>query len=200
MNPSTAISLAIAILSQTLLCASNPIRIETKIFESEGIKIPHNLTEVAKLEGLNLMTTPSITTKSAQRAKVEITREYQPESVTKEKFESVNTGITLTIIPEQKGDSISFTGTLTISRVVGEEKQDNQTQSEIITRKIYFSGNQKAGQEGWFDLVNPTTVGQQKWIDFGNDTAVNLPQQKKISVWIRLHNQDAEQDDSGTRR
>lgn len=186
MKTTIAIGLAIAILLPASLCAANPIRIETKIFESDGIKIPHDLTEIAKLKGVRILNTPSVTTKPAQDTKVEIIEEYQPASVTKEDFDSVNTGITLAINPEQEGDSIAFTGTLTISRLVGEGKRADQTQSEIISRTIYFSGNQKAGQEGWFDLVNPITGRQAEWIGVGENNAANLPQQNKITVWIRF--------------
>ena len=193
MKTSLPIRLAIAILMPAPLCVADPIRIETKIFESGDINIPHNLTELAKHERVTMMSIPIITSEAAKNGKIEIIKGYEPASITNSKFDRLNTGMTLSILPEQQGEYVSFTGSLTISKIVGEGSRDNQTQSDTITRTIYFSGKQKVGQESWFDLVNPTNNGQEEWIDLGKTKPANASLQKKITLWIRLDNK-AEQD------
>jgi len=170
MNTVPSIRLAIALLLPASLCAADPIRIETKIFESEVTKIPHSLTEVAKLKGVDLLSVPSITTRFSNTGKAEVLRNYTPPSATNQKFDSSSTGVTISVTPQRQGEDIDFKGCLTVAELVGEANKEHQTQSETVTRTIYFSGQQKKGEEGWFDLVNPT----------------RRPAQKKITLWIRF--------------
>ena len=181
MNTTALIRLAIAILMPASLYAADRIKIETKILESKVIKIPHNFAEAAKLKDVDLLSAPSITSEFSKNAKVEVIRDYQPPSATNQKFESSSTGVTVSVTPERKGEDIAFNGCLTITELVGEASNEHQAQSETLTRTIYFSGSQKKGEEGWFDLVNPP----------------NGSTQKKITVWIRFEQPNAEQDGGG---
>jgi hypothetical protein len=178
MKTAACFSLAIAILIPATLNAADRIRIETKILESEVAKIPHNLAEVSKLKGVDLVTAPSFTTEFSKNGKLEIIRGYLPPSASNKKFESLSTGVTISVTPERQGEEISFNGCLTITELVGEAIQKHQTQSETVTRTIYFSGKQKKGEDGWFDLIKPT----------------NRLTQKKITLLIRFEQPNAEQD------
>ena len=181
MKTAASFSLAIAILIPASLSAADRIRIETKIIESEVTKIPHNLAEIAKLKGVEMKTAPSVTTEFSNNGKLDIIRDYIPPSASNQKFEWVRTGITISVTPERQGEEIFFNGCLTITELVGEAIKKHQTQSETVTRTIYFSGKQKMGEEGWFDLIKPT----------------NRLTQKKITVWIRFEQPIAEQDGGG---
>ena len=181
MKTAACFSLAIAILIPDSLSAADRIRIETKILESEVTKIPHNLAEVSKLKGVDLVTAPSITTEFSKSGKVEIIRGYLPPSASNKKFESLSTGVIISVTPERQGEEIFFNGCLTITELVGEAIEKHQTQSETVTRTIYFSGKQKKGEEGWFDLIKPT----------------NRLTQKKITLLIRFEQPNAEQDGGG---
>jgi hypothetical protein len=181
MNTTALIRVAIAILMPASLCAADSIMIETKIIQSEVTKITHNLREVAKLKGVDLLSAPPMTIEFAKNGRVEIIREYQPPSAANQKFECSSIGVTISVTPERQGEDIAFKGCLTMTQLVGEANIKHQAQSETVTRTIYFSGMQKRGEEGWFDLVNPT----------------NGSTQKKITVWIRFEQPKAEQNGGG---
>lgn len=173
---STIVSVILMLLPASLF-AADQIIVETKIFESSSTKIPHDLAQIAKIKGTDIMSAPTIITKSGKKAKIEIVREYQPASVAPSLFKAATTGVSISVTPHLKDGKIAFSATITASELVGEKAQKKQTQAEIASRTLYISGIQKKGEEGWFDLVNPRQGKEGR----------------KLTIWMRfnLHNAEA---------
>lgn len=176
LTSAASMSLAIAMLMPASLCAGDLIKIETKILSTGVTKLPHNIAEVANLKGVDILCPPSINTKFSNSGKLEILRDYIPPSCTNQKFESSSIGVTISVTPERQGEQIAFNACLTITELVGEVNLEHRTQSETVTRTIYFSGIQKMGEEGWFVLIDPPKGSTQK----------------KISAWIRFEQPNIE--------
>ncbi len=181
MNTAASIRLAVAILMPASLFAADRIKIEAKILGSVVTKIPHDIAEFAKLKGGNIMTDRSMTVEFSNEGELaRVSQSSQPGNSNQED-QSLSTEVVITVKPERQGEDIAFKGCLKITAIVGGVKMGDQTQSETVTRTIDFSGKQKKGEEGWFDLINPP----------------NLLTQKKITVWIRFEPPDAEQENGG---
>jgi type II secretory pathway component GspD/PulD (secretin) len=154
------------------LIAAEQITIQAKFFEAGKEAIPHDLTKLAKTKGIDMLSAPSVTTKSGQQAQIEVIREHQPASVAPSAFKPVPVGITVRVTPQLKGDRIAYTAQLTVSELVTNKASDRQTSSEITSRDIYVSGTPKDGEEVWLDFTDPSNG-------------------KKIVVWLHFKHEGA---------
>ena len=156
---------ALLLLLPAALSAAEQITVHTKFIESSRRAIPHDLAKLAKTKGVDLMTAPSVITKSGQQAHIEIIREHQLASVAPSVFKPIPVGNTLCVTPHIKGDKIAFTVRFTVSELIANKAPEGQTRSEISSRDLYVSGTSKDGEEVWFDYLDPNSA-------------------KKITVWM----------------
>ena len=159
------------------LHAAEQVTVEVKFIESSKGAVPHDLAKLAVTKGIDLLSAPSVTTKSGQQATIEVVREHQPVSVASTGFEPLPVGIVVRITPHIKGDSIGYAAQLSISEIVTDKAPERQTLSEISSRDLYVSGTPRDGEELWFDFIDQNN-------------------KKSIAVWIRLKTK-AEQGGAG---
>ena len=136
--------------------AAEQITVETKIIQSDNKTIPHNLAELGAKKSIDLLSAPSVITKSGQQAQVEVVGRHQPASVVPGGFQPVPIGVTVRVTPYIKGDRIAYTAQLSISELITKKTSGGQTSSEIMSRDLYVSGTPKDGEEVWFNLEQPS--------------------------------------------
>ena len=156
---------ALLLLLPASLGAVEQITVKTKFIESSRRDIPNDLAKLAKTKGVDVMSAPSILTKSGQQAQIEVISEHQPASVAPSDFKPIPVGTTLWVTPHLKGDTIAFRVRISVSELITNKAPEGQTRSEISSRDLYVSGTSKDGEEVWFDYLDPNSA-------------------KKITVWM----------------
>ena len=148
------LTLTLSLLFTLTATAGEQITIKTKIIESDKA-IPEDITKLATSEGVSILSTPSVTTRSGQQAQIEIIREVIPPTFLSGDPSTVNTGTILGITPKLEDGQISFTAHLTLREQVDANPKEAPSQIEFITRELYISGTAKDGEPVWFHFTEP---------------------------------------------
>ncbi|MGB0292310.1 MAG: hypothetical protein ACPGIA_06980 [Luteolibacter sp.] len=128
--------------------------VSVKIISHPG-EIPQDLAKLSKMEGIDLITTPSVTALPGEKAVIEITREVIMPKLMKEENETVDAGMVLAIISRVSEDQIVFDAKLTLRKVEKIEGEDERIQAEISAREVHFSETADIGVPLWFHLNEP---------------------------------------------
>ena len=162
---STAL-LFLALLMPASLFAVEQIKVETKFLEADA-PIPHDIAKINQMKGADLLSAPSVTTKSGQSATLSITHDFSPASVTSSNFPAVPTGITFQITPEIKEGRLIYAAHVTVCDLVSAKHSGEQTASETTSHELYISGTSKDGEAMWIELSD-TADGKKRmlWLQF----------------------------------
>jgi len=204
--------------SATLAQANSVIQIETKIFEMDE-KVPADLTQtvdavmnadgavsseefqkaIRALDGakhVDLMSAPTVTTKSGLPALIKVIREFKFPSeyerskagkLEPSKFETRNIGVEVEITPTMDGGKIRLTGLVRQTNFEGYTKSEDRIQPPIFTvREARFlrvlGDGQSIGMWGW------TRTDKQQVTDTKSDgtDAVTYDQlyERRLGIFI----------------
>lgn len=94
----------------------------------------------------NLLSSPTVLTKVGQKAVIEIIREVSLPGSAKKK-QSINTGVTLEVIPELIDGQLTLTGKSTVRRQLPQKSPQPLGAISFATRETYFSGLSPDGEE-----------------------------------------------------
>lgn len=94
----------------------------------------------------DVLAAPSVTTKSGQRAVIEIIREVRVPGDGDGK-KTLNTGVTLEVNPEVKDGHITLSGTSTVRRQLPQRDMQPLGALSFATRETYFSGKVEDGKD-----------------------------------------------------
>jgi hypothetical protein len=141
----------IVLAISTPLFAADQIKVETRFLESDS-PIPHDLTKINQMQGVELLAAPSVTTNSGQQATISVTHDFSPASVTSSSFPPVPAGASIQVTPEIKEGRLFYNAEVTLRELVRVKNETDQKLSETTSRELYISGSPADGELVWIDL------------------------------------------------
>jgi hypothetical protein len=106
-----------------------------------GTEIPATAEKLDKLKGIDVLSSPSVTTTPGRAATVEVTQDAMVPGAP-----AVPIGLTLSVTPTLGEKSIHFTGKATDRAAHGKRSDDRVNTVEFATRELYFEGNVASGE------------------------------------------------------
>lgn len=147
------------------LFATEQIEVEAKFLKANASipSLPHDFAKLNQMNGVDLLSSPRVTTNSGQRAGLEITRNFSPASFNSKGFEPVPTGVMVEVTPEIKDGHLTYNAHVTMRDLAGVKNEDGQKLSETTSHELYLSGTPADGEWVWVD-ISDTNGGQKKMV------------------------------------
>ncbi len=135
-------TLCLALLLTVSVRAATTIEVVAKFADvPAGTEIPSTAEKLDKLKGIEVLSSPSVTTQPGRAATIEVTQDTMVPGAP-----SVPLGLTLSVTPTIGEKSIHFTGKATDRAAHGKRSDDRVNTVEFATREMYFEGNVSSGE------------------------------------------------------
>ncbi len=133
--------LCLALLLTASAHAATTIEVLAKFADvPAGTEIPATAEKLDKLKGIDVLSSPSVTTTPGKAATIEVTQEAMvPGSP------AVPLGLTLSVTPTLGEKMIHFSGRATDRAAHGKHSDDHVNTVEFATRELFFEGNVTSG-------------------------------------------------------
>ena len=132
------------LLATTALAEPSQVQISSR-FEGFDTDVQAGLFNGQQKAG-DVLAAPSVTTKSGQRAVIEIIREVRVPG-DGDGAKTLNTGVSLEVNPVVKDGHITLSGTSTVRRLLPQNDPQPLGALSFATRETYFSGQVEDGKE-----------------------------------------------------
>ena len=147
------------------LFAAEQIEVEAKFIKADASvsSIPHDFARLNQTNGVDLLSSPRVTTNSGQRAGLDITHDFSPASFNSTGFEPVPTGVMVDVTPEIKEGHLTYNAHVTMRDIAGVKNEAGQKLSETTTHELYLSGKPTDGEWTWIE-ISDTSGGQKRMV------------------------------------
>ena len=150
-----------------VLQAQDQITVETRFIETSiAVTPPLDDAALARMKDVDLLSAPRVTTKSGQRAMVEIIHEQPLPAGEVATQDTVKPGITVEVIPQLQADGIAYRLRLTKCDLANVAAQPAGV-VETVSHDLYATGTTKSGEPVWLRFAS-------------------IKKGRQVLVWVKL--------------
>lgn len=147
------LSLAVLALAPALR-AQDQITVETKFIETSiAVTPPLDDAALGRMKDADLLSAPRVTTKSGQRATVEIIHEQALPAGEIATQDTVKPGVSIEVTAQLQADGIAYRLRLTKCELANAAVQPAGV-VETVSRDVYATGMAKSGEPVWLRLAS----------------------------------------------